>query len=83
MNPLLVGVALGIGCAFLKGCALPPAKQYTPDTQTRCVEQHVWDQTVLGSGQALNACAGTGWYLERRKLDRIDAEANAKLGMGK
>lgn len=56
------------GCAALE--KLPPATQYTPDTQTNCIENHVWGQTVLGnSGPSLSECAATGWSRQRKVLD--------------
>lgn len=56
------------GCAIL--ASLPPAKDYAPDAQTKCFEDFVWGETVLGSaGPPVTQCAGTPWYNERRKLD--------------
>lgn len=72
---LFVVIAMLPGCAVLE--KLPPAQAYTMDSQQKCLEQHVWDQTVVGTGVTMDTCSAiAGWSQERKALDAKDAIAN-------
>lgn len=68
MNSILIGVAVGLGCSFLFGCATAP--QHVMDSQELCMLKHMEDTTGTGWGMSLEQCASIrGWSQERRNID--------------